>query len=76
MSDWIGVYSTTESIKAGLDLEMPYVNHIEDMRSCGLIPAFSGPTAMRGRAVERAMAGGKLDISDLDFCVRNVGSPC
>ncbi|KAI0321982.1 glycoside hydrolase family 3 protein [Amylostereum chailletii] len=23
MSDWIGVYSTTESIKAGLDLEMP-----------------------------------------------------
>ncbi|KAL1680722.1 glycoside hydrolase family 3 protein [Schizophyllum commune] len=54
MSDWIGVYSTTESIKAGLDLEMP------------------GPTAMRGRAVERAMAGGKLDVSDLDFCVRNI----
>ena len=25
MSDWIGVYSTTESIKAGLDLEMPCV---------------------------------------------------
>jgi hypothetical protein len=25
MSDWIGVYSTSESIKAGLDLEMPYV---------------------------------------------------
>ena len=25
MSDWTGVYSTTESIKAGLDLEMPYV---------------------------------------------------
>jgi len=25
MSDWIGVYSTAESIKAGLDLEMPYV---------------------------------------------------
>ncbi|TRM68227.1 glycoside hydrolase family 3 protein [Schizophyllum amplum] len=54
MSDWIGVYSTTASIKAGLDLEMP------------------GPTAMRGRAVERAMAGGKLDVSDLDFCVRNI----
>ena len=33
MSDWIGVYSTTESIKAGLDLEMPYVNHIGDMHS-------------------------------------------
>lgn len=25
MSDWTGVYSTEESIKAGLDLEMPYV---------------------------------------------------
>ena len=25
MSDWTGVYSTTRSIKAGLDLEMPYV---------------------------------------------------
>lgn len=24
MSDWTGVYSTSESIKAGLDLEMPY----------------------------------------------------
>ncbi len=23
MSDWTGVYSTAESIKAGLDLEMP-----------------------------------------------------
>jgi len=23
MSDWTGVYSTSESIKAGLDLEMP-----------------------------------------------------
>ncbi|KAI5894000.1 glycoside hydrolase family 3 protein [Schizophyllum commune H4-8] len=54
MSDWIGVYSTTASIKAGLDLEMP------------------GPTAMRGRAIERAMAGGKLDVSDLDFCVRHI----
>ncbi|KAL1708539.1 glycoside hydrolase family 3 protein, partial [Schizophyllum commune] len=32
----------------------------------------SGPTAMRGRAVERAMAGGKLDVSDLDFCIRNI----
>lgn len=24
-SDWIGVYSTSQSIKAGLNLEMPYV---------------------------------------------------
>jgi hypothetical protein len=25
MSDWTGVYSTVESIKAGVDLEMPFV---------------------------------------------------
>lgn len=25
MSDWTGVYSAAEAIKAGLDLEMPYV---------------------------------------------------
>ena len=25
MSDWIGVYSITEPIKAGLDMEMPCV---------------------------------------------------
>jgi beta-glucosidase len=28
MSDWFGVYSTTESIKAGLDLEMPGPTYI------------------------------------------------
>ncbi|RMZ81505.1 hypothetical protein DV738_g2298, partial [Chaetothyriales sp. CBS 135597] len=28
MSDWFGVYSTTESIKAGLDLEMPGPSYI------------------------------------------------
>lgn len=26
MSDWGGAYSTAESIKAGLDLEMPFVH--------------------------------------------------
>lgn len=26
MSDWTGVYSTAESLKAGLDLEMPFVS--------------------------------------------------
>lgn len=24
MSDWTGVYTTSDSIKAGVDLEMPY----------------------------------------------------
>ncbi|KAI0057601.1 glycoside hydrolase family 3 protein [Artomyces pyxidatus] len=54
MSDWIGVYSTTESIKAGVDLEMP------------------GPTVMRGKAVERALAGEKLLPSDIDERARKI----
>ncbi|EGO27630.1 glycoside hydrolase family 3 protein [Serpula lacrymans var. lacrymans S7.9] len=54
MSDWIGVYSTSESISAGLDLEMP------------------GPTVMRGKAVERALAGEKLFLSDVDNRVRKI----
>ncbi|KAK6980731.1 putative beta-glucosidase I [Favolaschia claudopus] len=54
MSDYTGVYSTTESLKAGLDLEMP------------------GPTVMRGKAVERAIMGGKLFPSDIDTRVRKI----
>ncbi|KAK7062032.1 beta-glucosidase [Favolaschia claudopus] len=54
MSDWAGVYSTSESIKAGVDIEMP------------------GPTVMRGKAVERALMGGKLLPSDIDARVRKV----
>ncbi|ETW83697.1 glycoside hydrolase family 3 protein [Heterobasidion irregulare TC 32-1] len=54
MSDWTGVYSTAESIKAGVELEMP------------------GPTVMRGKAVERALVGGKLFPSDIDDRVRKI----
>ncbi|GAA5954335.1 hypothetical protein JCM3765_004425 [Sporobolomyces pararoseus] len=54
MSDWTGVYSVDESIKAGLDVEMP------------------GPPVMRGAQVNRAMAGEKLFVEDLDKCVRRV----
>ncbi|KAJ7682484.1 glycoside hydrolase family 3 protein [Mycena polygramma] len=54
MSDWTGTYSTAESIKAGLDLEMP------------------GPSVTRGKAVERAIMGGKLFPSDIDARVRNI----
>jgi beta-glucosidase len=28
MSDWTGVFSTVESMKAGLDIEMPYVGSL------------------------------------------------
>ncbi|KAE9409914.1 hypothetical protein BT96DRAFT_871714 [Gymnopus androsaceus JB14] len=54
MSDWIGVYSTAESIKAGVSLEMP------------------GPSVMRGKAVERCLAGQKLFPSDIDNRAREV----
>lgn len=42
MSDWFGVYSTTEAIKAGLDLEMPGPSHLRGMQlelalSCGKV---------------------------------------
>ncbi|GAA5877443.1 hypothetical protein JCM16303_003334 [Sporobolomyces ruberrimus] len=54
MSDWTGVYSVDESIKAGLDVEMP------------------GPPVMRSNQINRAMAGEKLFVEDLDKCVRRV----
>ncbi|GAA5820715.1 hypothetical protein JCM10212_000839 [Sporobolomyces blumeae] len=54
MSDWTGVYSVEQSIKAGLDVEMP------------------GPPVMRGACVNRALAGEKLFIEDIDERVRNV----
>lgn len=50
----IGVYSTAESIKAGVSLEMP------------------GPSVMRGKAVERCLAGQKLFPSDIDNRAREV----
>ncbi|GAA6016596.1 hypothetical protein JCM11491_006008 [Sporobolomyces phaffii] len=54
MSDWTGVYSVDQSVKAGLDVEMP------------------GPPVMRGAQINRAMAGEKLFVEDLDKCVRRV----
>lgn len=74
MSDWIGVWSTSESIKAGLDLEMPYVFP----KITTVIPWFklfhSGPTVMRGKAVERALIGEKIFPKDVDDRVRKVYS--
>lgn len=42
MSDWFGIYSTTEAIKAGLDLEMPGPANLRGMQlelalSCGKV---------------------------------------
>ncbi|KAM0752485.1 glycoside hydrolase family 3 protein [Meredithblackwellia eburnea MCA 4105] len=52
MSDWTGTYSTSQALKAGLDVEMP------------------GPTVMRGEAVVRQIAAGKLTVEVLDHRVR------
>lgn len=54
MSDWFGTYSSTESVKAGLDLEMP------------------GPSYVRGKLINQALACGKLTEYDIDNCVRKV----
>ncbi|GAA5903810.1 beta-glucosidase [Sporobolomyces salmoneus] len=55
MSDWTGVYSVDESIKAGLDVEMP-----------------GSPVMRSGPVVNRALAGEKLFVEDIDKCVRRV----
>lgn len=71
MSDWIGVYSTAESIKAGVDLEMPYA-----ITGCFffdyLTITFRGPSVMRGKAVERCLSAEKLFPSDIDNRARKV----
>lgn len=54
MSDWTGVFSTVESMKAGLDIEMP------------------GPATFRGATVNRALAGQKLFMSDVDARIRKI----
>lgn len=49
MSDWTGVYSTTESIKAGLDLEMPYVMTLHAIQQLLTVPKWSRLYARQGR---------------------------
>jgi len=74
MSDWGGTYSTAECMKAGLDLEMPFVqvNIWIQLRIFTNIFSCSGPSVVRGKAIERAMTAGKLFVSDLDERVRKV----
>lgn len=71
MSDWIGTYSTTEAIKAGLDLEMPCVSDTISMIAHFDVRS-SGPSVVRGAAVTRALAGEKLLPGDIDARVRKV----
>ncbi|KAG5648833.1 hypothetical protein DXG03_000182 [Asterophora parasitica] len=71
MSDWTGVYSTVESIKAGLDLEMPYVLGLI-LCSGRFLPVFSGPSPFRGPAIARSLAAEKLFVADLDERVRKI----
>lgn len=70
MSDWIGVYSTAESIKAGLDLEMPYV--LVFNKTVKNLIISRGPSVMRGAALERSIIAEKVFPSDIDIRVRKV----
>lgn len=70
-SDWGGTYSTSESIKAGLDLEMPYVSYSPTLPTPHL-PTDRGPSIMRGSALQRALSADKVSESELDTCVRKV----
>lgn len=71
MSDWTGTYSTSKSIKAGLDLEMPYVPYsLTQPSSHSAINR--GPSVMRGMVLQRALSADKVSESDLNPCVRKV----
>lgn len=70
MSDWTGVYSTVESIKAGLDLEMPCVLFF--VKAVKILMIYRGPSVMRGAALERSIIAEKLFPSDIDIRVRKV----
>lgn len=73
MSDWIGTYSTAESIKAGLDLEMPYAFCCCINKTSTLTDVICrGPTVVRGAAVNRAIIAEKLFPEDIDARARNV----
>lgn len=70
MSDWTGVYSTVESIKAGLDLEMPCVLFF--VQAVKFLTISRGPSVMRGAALERSIIAEKLFPSDINIRVRKV----
>ena len=74
MSDWTGVYSTTRSIKAGLDLEMPYVVIFTlSQTSADELLSFSGPSFVRSTGVvQQALKAGKLTSEDIDHRARKV----
>ena len=74
ISDWTGVYSTVESLNAGVDLEMPYVTYCLVLHSRHLIVIilFSGPSVMRGPALLRMLMAQKITLDDIDKRVSNV----
>jgi hypothetical protein len=72
MSDWTGTYSTSEAIKAGLDLEMPYVLSLLTVNASRTTFVNRGPSLMRGLVLQRQFSAGKVSLSEIDSCVRRV----
>lgn len=71
MSDWGGTHSTAESIKAGVDIEMPYVTQTL-LRYRLNVMWNSGPSVHRGRVIADALLCGKLLQQDIDDRARGV----
>ena len=75
LSDWGGTHSTAESIKAGVDIEMPYVT--QTLHRDHLNMTWNrGPSVRRGRAIADALLCGQLLPGDIDTCARRVRRNC
>ena len=74
MSDWTGVYSTAESIKAGVCPHSAQPRAATDDRT-GLDIEMPAPGVYRGNTVNRALQSGKLLPKDVDARARKVRPP-
>ncbi|KAH9232414.1 glycoside hydrolase family 3 protein [Colletotrichum gloeosporioides 23] len=64
VSDWFATHSTSESINAGLDMEMP-----------GIIPSYQGSFLYFGDRVLDAVSNGTVSEARIDQMVRNIMTP-
>lgn len=75
-SDWTGVYSTDESIKAGLVRRCISFYLLSSLLTDSSSPIqdveMPGPPVFRGSTVNRVLQAGKLTMEDIDDRVRNV----
>ncbi|KAF4826822.1 putative beta-glucosidase G [Colletotrichum tropicale] len=64
VSDWFATHSTSESINAGLDMEMP-----------GIIPSYQGSVLYFGDRVLEAVSNGTVSEARIDQMARNIMTP-